>query len=193
MTGGGGEVDFRCAGDPLRYFERNRAPRVLDDVLHSPYNTFLDRPPLPMKCNTLLERLTSAGGVVIRGAGRGYEVVLCGRLATGIWALPKGTPEIGESREQTAVREVTEETGLRVEIQSYIDSIQYQFVRQGDGAQCYKTVLYYLMNPIGGDISLHDHEFDQVRWFSVDDALRTMSYENEAAVVEKGLSMAVRG
>ena len=146
-----------------------------------------------MKCNTLLERLTSAGGVVIRSAGRGYEVVLCGRLATGIWALPKGTPEIGESREQTAVREVTEETGLQVEIQSYIDSIQYQFVRQGDGAQCYKTVLYYLMNPIGGDISLHDHEFDQVRWFPINDALRTMSYENEAAVVEKGLSMAVRG
>lgn len=146
-----------------------------------------------MKCNTLLERLTSAGGVVIRSAGRGYEVVLCGRLATGIWALPKGTPEIGESREQTAVREVTEETGLQVEIQSYIGSIQYQFVRQGDGAQCYKTVLYYLMNPIGGDISLHDHEFDQVRWFPIDDALRTMSYENEAAVVEKGLSMAVRG
>lgn len=190
MTG----ADFRCAGDLPRYFERNCAAHVLDDMLHAPYNTFSDRPPLPMKCNTLLERLTSAGGVVIRGAGRGgYEVVLCGRLATGIWALPKGTPEIGESREQTAVREVTEETGLQVDIQSYIDSIQYQFVRQGDGAQCYKTVLYYLMNPIGGDISLHDHEFDQVRWFPVDDALRTMSYENEAAVVEKGLSMAVRG
>lgn len=146
-----------------------------------------------MKCNTPVERHISAGGVVIRSAGRGYEIVLCGRRSTGIWALPKGTPEIGESREQTAVREVTEETGLRVEIRAYIDSIQYRFVRQGDGAQCYKTVLYYLMKPIGGDISLHDHEFDAVRWFPVDDALRIMSYENEAAVVEKGLSMAVRG
>ena len=161
-------------------------------MLHAPYNTFPDRLLLPMKCNTPVERLISAGGVVIRSAGRSHEIVLCGRRSTGIWALPKGTPEIGESREQTAVREVTEETGLRVEIRDYIDSIHYRFVRQGDGAQCYKTVLYYLMKPIGGDISLHDHEFDAVRWFPVDDALRTMSYENEAAVVEKGLSMAVR-
>jgi 8-oxo-dGTP pyrophosphatase MutT (NUDIX family) len=90
------------------------------------------------------------------------------------------------------VREVSEETGLQVKTQCFIDSVQYWFVRIGDGARCHKTVLYYLMDPVGGDTSLHDHEFDEVRWFSVEDALKTISYGNEAKVVEKGLSLAVR-
>lgn len=139
-----------------------------------------------------VEELVSAGGVVLRNAGCGPEIVLCGKRVPKLWALPKGTPEIGETHEQTAIREVTEETGLRVKAQCFIDSIQYWFVRPGDGGRCHKTVLYYLMDPTGGDTSLHDHEFDEVRWFSVDDALRTMSYGNEAEVVKKGLSMVPR-
>ena len=46
------------------------------------------------------------------------------------------------------------------------------------------------MEATGGDTSNHDHEFDEVRWFPVDEALRTMTYENEAKIVEKGLSLA---
>ncbi len=147
-----------------------------------------------MNSNAAVGRLVSAGGVVIREAEDGPEVVLCGkRMPRQLWALPKGTPERGETREQTAIREVTEETGLKVRVQFFIDSIQYSFVRPHDGVRCHKTVLYHLMDPIGGDMSLHDNEFDEVRWFSVKDALKTMSYGNEAEVVKKGLSMVLRG
>ena len=147
-----------------------------------------------MNSKVRVEELVSAGGVVFRNNGNGPEVVLCGKwMPRRLWALPKGTPEREETREQTALREVNEETGLEVRTQCFIDSIQYWFVRPQDGVRCHKTVLYYLMDSVGGDTSLHDNEFDEVRWFSVDDALKTMSYGNEAEVVKKGLTMALRG
>ena len=147
-----------------------------------------------MTSSVRVEELVSAGGGVFRNNGSGPEVILCGKwIPRRLWALPKGTPERGETREQTALREVNEETGLQVRTQCFIGSIQYWFVRPHDGVRCHKTVLYYLMDSVGGDTSLHDNEFDEVRWFSVDDALKTMSYGNEAEVVKKGLSMALRG
>jgi 8-oxo-dGTP pyrophosphatase MutT (NUDIX family) len=119
----------------------------------------------------------------------GIEVALCGRSSQSLWALPKGTPEHGETRAQTALREVSEETGLEVVIRDYIGDIDYWFVLPG-GARCHKTVYYYLMTATGGDMSRHDDEFDDVRWFPASEALRTMTHQNEVRVVEKGLSMA---
>jgi 8-oxo-dGTP pyrophosphatase MutT (NUDIX family) len=133
-------------------------------------------------------RLESAGGVVYREGPDGTEVVLCGRTSQSLWALPKGTPEAGETREQTALREVSEETGLEVVIREYIGDIEYWFFLPG-GERCHKTVYYYLMTQTGGDMSRHDSEFDDVRWFSAPDALETMTHQNEVQVVEKGLSM----
>ena len=135
-----------------------------------------------------VEHLVSAGGVVYRIAGDQVEVVICGIGNPPIWGLPKGTPNPGESLEQTAIREVTEETGLRVEAGSYIDSITYWFVRGTDHVRCQKRVHFYLMSPKGGSLSLHDLEFDEVEWVSASEALKTLSYANEVRIVEKGLS-----
>ena len=107
-----------------------------------------------------------------------------------MWALPKGTPEPGETREQTALREACEETGLELALGEPIGSIDYWFVRPGDGARCHKTVYYYLMSATGGDLDRHDGEFDEVGWFPVTEALALMTYQNEVEVVEKGLTMA---
>jgi 8-oxo-dGTP pyrophosphatase MutT (NUDIX family) len=139
-----------------------------------------------------VEKLESSGGVVYRTKERGVEVLLCGRNSPLIWALPKGTPEPGESREQTAAREVGEETGLNVETDRFIGNIQYWFTRPTDRARCHKTVYFYLMNVTGGDVTRHDREFDRVQWFPLNEALKAMTYENEAKIVEKGLSMAQR-
>ena len=133
-------------------------------------------------------RLESAGGVVYRKRLGGTEVVLCGRTSQSLWALPKGTPEAGETREQTALREVSEETGLVVVIREYIGEIEYSFFLPG-GERCHKTVYYYLMTHTGGDMSRHDSEFDDVQWLPAPDALETMTHQNEVRVVEKGLSM----
>ncbi len=136
--------------------------------------------------------LVSAGGVVLRKGRDGDEVVLCGRRNPARWALPKGTPDPGETRAQTALREVREETGLDVEIVRRLDIIQYWFMRPSDGARCHKTVHYYLMSPTGGDTSRHDDEFDFVQWFPLAQAIETMTYPNEARIVEKSAAVAAQ-
>ena len=71
----------------------------------------------------------SAGGVVLRTENDGrLSVALCHRRAESLWALPKGTPEQGESVADTALREVTEETGLQVEIGPPIDDTSIHFL-----------------------------------------------------------------
>ena len=137
-----------------------------------------------------VEHPVSAGGVVYRAGENGTEIVLCGRTSPTLWALPKGTPDPGETRQQTAVREVTEETGLEVATQCFIDFIEYWFVRPSDMVRCHKRVYFFLMSATGGDVSLHDHEFDNVKWFPVAEALGSMSYDNEVRVVGKGLAVA---
>ena len=143
-----------------------------------------------MRPRARVERPVSAGGVIYRDSGSGVDVLLCGRHSPAIWALPKGTPDPGETREQTAVRETSEETGLEVDLEGFIDSIDYWFVRASDRVRCHKTVYFYRMSVAGGDIAGHDAEFDEVRWFPIEQALKNMTYGNEAKVVEKGLAVA---
>ncbi len=131
------------------------------------------------------ERHTSAGGVVYRLREGELEVLLCGRKEPLLWALPKGTPNPGERIRETALREVNEETGLEVEIVSKLGSIRYFFMRIQDNTRCDKTVHHYLMAPSGGDLSLHDHEFDEVQWFPVEEAIALMNYPNEINMVKR--------
>ena len=127
---------------------------------------------------------TSAGGVVVRHEG-GIPQLVIGmrrRERDGVtWTLPKGTPIPGESREATALREVAEETGLEVEITASLPSIEYTFVQRG--TRIHKTVHYFLMEPVGGDLARHDHEFDQVRWLALGEAPTVLTFETERALV----------
>jgi 8-oxo-dGTP pyrophosphatase MutT (NUDIX family) len=136
------------------------------------------------------ERVFSAGGVVFRRDGADREVLLCGRSADGLWCLPKGTPERGESMEETALREVREETGIEVETTGMVGDIRYWFSRPQEGVRYYKTVRHFLFRPVGGDLSLHDHEFDDVRWFPIQEALRLMTYRNEGRILRQAVEMA---
>jgi 8-oxo-dGTP pyrophosphatase MutT (NUDIX family) len=129
---------------------------------------------------------TSAGGIVVRfddgipslviGARRRDRDILT-------WTLPKGTPNPGETSEQTAVREVAEETGLEVQITDVLDSIEYWFIQRG--TKIHKTVHYFLMEATGGDLGRHDHEFDQVRWVTFDQAPNLLTFETERALVAR--------
>ena len=157
-----------------------------------------------------METLVSAGGVVYRRVDGHVETVLCGwdyaaassRGTTGSgkgngssgsktvrWSLAKGTPDAGESLEETALREVREETGLEVEIDAPLGTINYWFVGREPDLRYHKTVHFYLMVPVGGGIELHDPEFDVVQWFSSDEALSVMAYANEAQVLRRALSV----
>jgi 8-oxo-dGTP pyrophosphatase MutT (NUDIX family) len=135
------------------------------------------------------EHAVSAGGVVYRRGDRGIEFLLCGRSWERLWALPKGTPEYGETLEQTALREVREETGLGVAIERELGTIDYTFTRALQHVRFEKTVHHYLMRPTGdGSIGRHDREYDRVAWFAAAEALALITHGNEAKVLRRALA-----
>jgi 8-oxo-dGTP pyrophosphatase MutT (NUDIX family) len=136
-------------------------------------------------------RATSAGGVVHRAVDDHIEILLVHRRAPVLWALPKGTPDSGETIEETALRETREETGIDVEIEAPLSSIRYFFVR--GSTRFHKTVHFFLMRPVGGALELHDGEFDEVRWVPVSEALALMNHATERTIVERAVALLERG
>jgi bis(5'-nucleosidyl)-tetraphosphatase len=136
---------------------------------------------------TPVERAVSAGGVVFRKENGRIDLAICGRDADGVWGLPKGTPETGESLEETALREVSEETGLDVKIVDKVGVVEYWFAREG--TRYHKWVHHYLMEAVGGDTSKHDVEYDRVEWHEATAALRKLTFKNESDMAAKALKM----
>ena len=135
-----------------------------------------------------VEQAVSAGGVVYRHGPHGVEIVLCGRTREALWALPKGTPEYGESLAETALREVREETGMGVTIVDDLGSIEYEFSRPAQSVRFEKTVHHFLMQPDGsGSVALHDREYDRIEWFAAEEALRLMTHRNEVVIVRRAI------
>jgi 8-oxo-dGTP pyrophosphatase MutT (NUDIX family) len=135
----------------------------------------------------------SAGGLVIRAVGGKPEIVVGRRKRERdgyVWSLPKGTPEEGETREETALREVREESGLEVRILSYFDAISYSFVRTGERIE--KTVYYYIMEAIGGSFEQYDKEFDELRWVRMDEAVRLLDFQTESGLVQRAYDALTR-
>jgi 8-oxo-dGTP pyrophosphatase MutT (NUDIX family) len=134
--------------------------------------------------NTRFEH--SAGGVVIRGDRGAYEVALGARRTRKgelAWGLPKGLVESGEDPERTALREVREETGLEAELRAPLGEISYWYVWEGDRVR--KRVSFFLMDAVGGDTALHDHEMEDVQWFPLAEAPRVASYRSERDVLRR--------
>ncbi len=129
------------------------------------------------------ERDEAAGGVVARRDAAGIQVVLIAveKGGTRRWSFPKGHFKKRETVEETALREVREETGLDVEIVEPLRTIDYYFIEKR--VRYHKFVHYFLMRAIGGSFDDHDDEVVEVRWFDWDDAVTTMAYENERSVL----------
>jgi ADP-ribose pyrophosphatase YjhB (NUDIX family) len=129
-----------------------------------------------------VKRAESFGGVVVRSADDGISVAMVrtrNLKGESVWTLPKGTPDDEETPEETALREVREETGLEVRILQPLDSITYWFVSTKDRARYRKTVRLYLMEATGGDTSQHDHEIDEVEWVPISQAVKRASYPSD--------------
>ncbi len=128
----------------------------------------------------------SSGGVVFKKGPGGPEIALASRRTKRgelAWGLPKGLVEEGEDPLETAVREVEEETGLVAEIRQPLGDISYWYV--WDGQRVRKTVSFFLMEAVGGDVAMHDHEMEEVRWFTLPEAARKASYRGEKDMIRK--------
>jgi len=126
----------------------------------------------------------SAGGVVYRHGAEGVEVVLVGRRRERLWALPKGKPDGDETPEQTALREVREETGLEARIEQQLGEVTYWYTGP-DGLRVHKRVVYFLMEVVGGDVAVHDREFDDVVWVHLSEAERLLTHRNQLHILRR--------
>ena len=130
----------------------------------------------------------SAGGVVWRETSADGEVeIVLVQTPQRRWSLPKGTPENGEKLPDTALREVSEETGLQVQLDEKIGVMRYSFF--GEEARIDKAVHFWLMQPTGGSFEHHDDEHIDVRWVGLGDAMRMVSYPNTASLLEDAAAM----
>jgi 8-oxo-dGTP pyrophosphatase MutT (NUDIX family) len=126
---------------------------------------------------------TSYGGVVVRGDDVLVITPTGKRRVTG---LPKGGPRPGESGEETAVREVREETGITATVREPLGDVQYWY-RRG-GRRVFKTVHFYLCDYVAGSTADHDHEVEEARWIPLAEARTRLSYPGERALIERALS-----
>ncbi|EGK12649.1 MutT/NUDIX family protein [Desmospora sp. 8437] len=131
----------------------------------------------------------SAGGVVYK-----KEMGACSILMIedrySRWTLPKGKREPGETVEQTALREILEETGVEGEIEQPLETISYRYFHP-DYGEVEKEVHYFLVKAGGGEILPQLSEITGVAWLSPQQAWekqRTMGYENNLSVISKAFA-----
>lgn len=131
---------------------------------------------------------TSAGGLVIDGIDGPPEAqvaAVIGRLdrrGRMLWSLPKGHIEQGETAEQTATREVAEETGIQGDVLAALGSIDYWFVTEG--RRVHKTVYHYLLRFSGGELCDEDIEVTEVAWVPIAELASRLAYADERRLVE---------
>jgi 8-oxo-dGTP pyrophosphatase MutT (NUDIX family) len=137
-----------------------------------------------------MEREFSAGGVLVKRI-RGRAVVAAirpGGKPEGVWALPKGNLDPGERPEQTAVREVFEETGVHGRLDEKLGDVKYTYTRR-DGVRVFKIVSFYLLLAGRGRIGEIEErmrvEVAEARWLPLDEAPRLLAYGGEREMVKK--------
>jgi len=137
------------------------------------------------------EQERSAGGVVVRG-DQAIVIVPTRRGASGqaVLALPKGHVDPGETPEQTAVREVREETGVDAELVEKLGEVRYFYQR--DGKRIFKRVAFFLFDYVGGSLDEHDDEVEEARWMPLEQAVGALSYDGEREMAAKALSAIAR-
>ncbi len=133
----------------------------------------------------------SAGGVAFRWRDSKPEMAIVSVKPSLRWQLPKGIVDPGESPEVTAVREVREEAGIETELLSLIETIEYWYraAKYGKPVRYHKFVHFHLLQYRSGDVSEHDHEIEEARWVSFDEAIEMLAFESERQVVEKAREM----
>jgi 8-oxo-dGTP pyrophosphatase MutT (NUDIX family) len=133
----------------------------------------------------------SAGGVIYRSQGTGFEVALIATNERRRWGLPKGHVRRGEAAEAAAIREVAEETGLNGLVERHLATIEYWF--RAGSTRIHKYVDFFLMRYVDGALVPQQTEVDDAQWFALEEALRLASFDRERDVLIQVQRMADAG
>ena len=140
----------------------------------------------------MVKREFSAGGVLVRRL-RGRWVFAAIRPAgkePGVWALPKGLIGNGERPEETALREVAEETGAQGRLVGKLGDVRYVYTWGGE--RIFKVVSFYLLrytrSRLGELPPATAHEVAEVRWLPLEDGPQLLAYKGEREMAEAALA-----
>lgn len=122
---------------------------------------------------------SSCGAVVFNEEKGERQFLLIRNRRSAHWGFPKGHIEPGETKEETAIREVLEETGLNIEIVSgFVKNSEY--IIQG---KIEKSVSIFLGKTTEFDYKLQEEEIEECGWYTYNDALRILNYENDKYIL----------
>ena len=132
---------------------------------------------------------TSAGGVVYRKSKDKTEFLVVQHSGHHRWVLPKGWIDPGETKEQTAIREVKEEAGVEAEIQEHLGEITI-FYTSPEKEKVRKTSHFFLMEYKSGDSDKdHGWEVENTQWLVAKEAAEKLDYPGEKNMVEKAAAL----
>lgn len=145
-----------------------------------------------------MKREFSAGGLVFktkapkdkRQKTKDLLWLVCQHSQHKGWVFPKGLigdTKAGESKEETAIREVKEETGIDASLIQPLAPVKYFYSWEGD--KRFKTVYYFLMRHTGGDIADHDHEMSTVEWLPTDEVAKRLTYKSDKEAFTEALKL----
>lgn len=127
--------------------------------------------------------IISAGGLVVRRGARTWETILVGHGTPTVWRILKGIQEPHETLEETARREILEETGTESRPLELLGQCRWTY--QYGGSDWEKTCHFFLMEWLGGDLARHDREFELVEWVLLHGAAELLTYDVEKEIVRK--------
>lgn len=145
---------------------------------------------LGWRADVVATREFSAGGVLVRRAGDGWEVAVINPRGRTAVALPKGHIDPGEKAEQAALREVREETGVQARLLQKLGDVKY--VYRFRGKTIFKEVGFFLVEYESGQIDALEAkmrvEVDKAFWVDLAEAEKRLSYPGEREMARKALA-----
>ena len=148
-----------------------------------------------------MQREFSAGAVLVRRLGGRWMMAAIRPQGKppGLWALPKGRIDEGESGEATALREVAEETGAHGRSLGKLGDVKYVFTwppKSPDAERIFKVVSFFLVRYQGGRLGelpeAFRHEVAEARWLPLADAPRLLAYGGEKDMARKAIAFLER-